>query len=162
MVQLGDAVVPVLNTAVGAHGPLAGHVNPFAVRGGGSSPKLRRDEHVATSGQLATILETIRPEWRALVLLATWTGLRYSEVVALCRPDVDLQAHVVRVRQSVSRSRAEGIGLKGPKSDAGVRDVHIPEHVMPEIRMHPRPLRCADDAAPEGWPLAPSRGRSTG
>lgn len=126
----------VMNTATGAHGPIVGHVNPFAVRGGGSAPKRRRDEHVATGAQLAVILETIRPEWRALVLLATWTGLRYSEVVALRRGDVDLKAHVVRVRQSVSRSRSEGIGLKGPKSDAGVRDVHIPEHVMPAIRAH--------------------------
>lgn len=150
----------VLNTAVGAHGPLVGHVNPFAVRGGGSSPKLRRDEHVATGGQLATILETIRPEWRALVLLATWTGLRYSEVVALRRPDVDLKAHVVRVRQSVSRSRAEGIGLKGPKSDAGVRDVHIPEHVVPEIRMHLRRNVTGRDGllfpGPGGGFLAPA------
>ena len=94
------------------------------------------------------------------MLLATWTGLRYSEVVALRRPDVDLKAHVVRVRQSVSRSRAEGIGLKGPKSDAGVRDVHIPEHVMPEIHMHLRRNVTGRDGllfpGPGGGFLAPA------
>lgn len=128
----------VMNTATGAHGPIVGKVNPFAVRGGGSAPKRRRDDHVASGAQLALILDTIRPEWRALVLLATWTGLRYSEVVALRRSDIDVNEHVVRVRKSVSRSRSDGIGLKGPKSDAGVRDVHIPGHVMHDIRTHLR------------------------
>lgn len=150
----------VMNTAVSAHGPLVGHVNPFAVRGGGSAPKRRRDEHVATGAQFTLMLETIRPEWRALVLLATWTGLRYSEVVALRRSDIDTKNHVVRVRQSVSRSRAEGIGLKGPKSDAGVRDVHIPEHVMPDIRAHLRSHVTGRDGllfpGPGGGFLAPA------
>lgn len=131
--SLGRAV---MNTAVAAHGPLVGKVNPFAVRGGGSAPRKRRDEHVATSAQYNIILSTIRDEWRALIVLATWCGLRYSELVALRRSDVDLTNRVVKVRQAVSRSRVEGIGLKDPKSDAGIRDVHIPEHVMPELRHH--------------------------
>ncbi|CAM3509798.1 tyrosine-type recombinase/integrase [Nocardioides zeicaulis] len=150
----------VMNTATGAHGPIVGMVNPFAVRGGGSAPKRRRDDHVASGAQLALMLDTIRPEWRALVLLATWTGLRYSEVVALRRSDIDVNEHVVRVRKSVSRSRSDGIGLKGPKSDAGVRDVHIPDHVMPDIRTHLRSNVTERDGllfpGPSGGFLAPA------
>lgn len=128
----------IMNTAVSAHGPLVGRVNPFAVRGGGSAPVKRRDEHVATGAQLAVMLATIRPEWRSMILLATWCGLRYSEIVELRRPDLDLSAQVVKVRRSVTRSKVEGVGVKGPKSDAGLRDVHIPNHIVGDLRTHLR------------------------
>lgn len=127
----------IMNTAVSAHGPMVGQVNPFAVRGGGSSPSKKR-EQVATSEQLDTILEEIRPEWRALILIATWCGLRYSEIAALRRSDIDLTKRVIKVRRAVSRSRIEGVGVKEPKSDAGVRDIHIPEHALAGIKTHLR------------------------
>jgi len=127
----------IMNTAVSAHGPLVGQVNPFAVRGGGSSPSRKRDE-VATAEQLNIILATIRPEWRALILIGTWCGLRYSEIVALRRTDIDLTNQIIRVRHAVSRSRIEGVGIKDPKSDAGVRDIHIPDHALKGIKTHLR------------------------
>lgn len=125
----------IMNTAVSAHGPLIGQVNPFAVRGGGSSPNKKRTE-VASAEQLKIMLATIRPEWRALILIATWCGLRYSEIVALRRSDVDMTKKVIKVRHAVSRSRIEGIGVKEPKSEAGVRDIHIPEHALKGIKTH--------------------------
>lgn len=127
----------IMNTAVSAHGPLVGQVNPFAVRGGGSSPNNKRQE-VATAEQLDTILNEIRPQWQALILIATWCGLRYSEIAALQRSDVDLTNSVVKVRRAVSRSRIEGVGIKAPKSEAGVRDIHIPEHALAGIKTHLR------------------------
>lgn len=127
----------IMNTAVSAHGPLVGRVNPFAVRGGGSSRSKKRDE-IASSEQLAVILKTIRPEWRAIVLIATWCGLRYSEIIALRRSDIDLTNNIIKVRSAVSRSRIEGVKIKDPKSDAGVRDIHIPEHALKGIKTHLR------------------------
>jgi integrase len=126
-----------MNTAVSAHGPLVGRVNPFAVRGGGSPSSRKRDD-VATSEQLNLILETIRPQWRAIVLIATWCGLRYSEIVALRRSEVDVTNKVIKVRTAVSRSRTEGVTVKDPKSAAGVRDIHIPEHALKGIKTHLR------------------------
>lgn len=125
----------VMNTAVGAHGPLVGRVNPFAVRGGGSSPSGRRDE-LATADEVKVMLTTIRPPWRALLELGLWTGLRYGEIVALRRGDVDLTRKVIRVRHSIARTKSEGVIEKSTKSDAGVRDQRIPTNLVPVLRAH--------------------------
>jgi len=125
----------IMNIATGAHGPLVGKVNPFAVRGGGSLPSKKRVELV-NSNELEIILATIRPQWRLLVLLGLWTGLRYSEIAELRRSDINLRASTLRVRRSVSRSRINGVHIKGPKSEAGNRDMHIPSAVMPTLRQH--------------------------
>lgn len=125
----------IMNTATGAHGPLVGRVNPFAVRGGGSLPSKKRVELV-NSGELEIILGTIRPQWRLLVLLGLWTGLRFSEIAELRRSDINLRASTLLVRRSVSRSRTNGVHVKGPKSEAGNRDMHIPAAVMPTLREH--------------------------
>lgn len=125
----------IMNTAVGAHGPMVGRVNPFAVRGGGTGSSTRR-EIVATKEQVDTILATIRPEWRLIVLLGLWCGLRYSEIAELRLRDVDLKAKVIRVRRSVSRSKVAGVHAKAPKSAAGSRDQAIPSHVLPDLLAH--------------------------
>lgn len=125
----------VMNTAVSAHGPLVGKVNPFAVRGGGSSPSKKRTE-LATSEQVDVMLETIRPEWRLIILLGLWTGLRFSEIAELRRSDIDLKVGVICVRRSVSRSRTAGVHAKDPKSDAGKRDMHIPDVIADDLRKH--------------------------
>lgn len=133
----------VMNTAVSANGPLAGHVNPFAVRGGGSAPATRRDEHVATSEQLAIMLATIRPEWRPIILIATWCGLRYSEIAELRRGDIDLTKQIIKVRRAVS---GEGNGgVKAPKSDAGIRDMNIPSHIVEDLRAHLGAMKKGND-----------------
>lgn len=127
----------VMNTATSAHGPLVGRVNPFAVRGGGRVRTGQRTQ-LATSGEVATMLEVIRPEWRAILLLGLWTGLRFGEIAALRRSDVDLKRGVLRVERSVARSRVAGVREKDPKSLAGKRDMHVPAVVVEELRTHMR------------------------
>lgn len=125
----------IMTTATGADGPLVGAVNPFAVRGGGSGPSAKRNELV-TSDELRTILDVIRPQWRAFVMLGLWTGLRFSEIAELRRSDVDLLHGLLLVRRSVARSRSQGTHVKGPKSEAGARDMNIPAAVLPALRDH--------------------------
>ncbi len=125
----------VMNTAVSVHGPLAGKMNPFAIRGAGSSPSRHRDE-LATSAEVEVMLDTIRPEWRAAVLIGLWTGLRIGEVLELRRGDVDLTKRVLRIRRAVSRSREAGVHVKSPKSAAGVRDQRIPAAIVEPLRQH--------------------------
>ena len=127
----------VMNTATGAHGPIVGQVNPFAVRGGGSTPSRKRTE-LATGEQVRVMLETIRPEWRLMILLGLWTGLRFSEIAELRRSDIDLSQSVIQVRRAVSRSRVDGVHAKGPKSEAGNRDLHVPAVVLDDLRKHLR------------------------
>jgi integrase len=72
----------------------------------------------------------------ALVLLATFASLRWGEVTALRRADLDLAAGTVRVRVAfVERSTGE-ILLRPPKSRAGRRVVGIPQAIIPVLREH--------------------------
>ncbi|GAB3489622.1 tyrosine-type recombinase/integrase [Flexivirga lutea] len=134
----------VLNTATSAHGPLVGRVNPFAVRGGGTSP-VRKRTQVATSAQFKVMLTTIRPEWELILLLGCWAGLRYSEIAELRRGDINLVAEVIQVSRSVTRSKVEGVGVKSPKSEAGIRDQIIPPNVLPALKRHMRAFVTGQD-----------------
>jgi integrase len=74
--------------------------------------------------------------FRALVLLAMFASLRWGEVTALRRSDLDLNAGTVRVRVAfVERSTGE-ILLGPPKSKAGRRVVGIPSVIIPALREH--------------------------
>ncbi|MBE3016307.1 site-specific integrase [Microbispora sp. NEAU-D428] len=74
--------------------------------------------------------------FRALVLLATFASLRWGEVSALRRGDLDLEAGTVRVRAAfVERSTGELV-LGPPKSKAGRRVVGIPEGIIPALHEH--------------------------
>lgn len=76
------------------------------------------------------------------VYLAALCGLRYGEIAALTRDAVDLKNRVLRIRHSITKWDE----MKGPKTEAGVRDVPMPQvvadllaawirdHVVPERR----------------------------
>ena len=66
--------------------------------------------------------------FRAMVLLATFASLRWGEVTALSRSDLDLQVGTVRVRAAFTqrRSYSSAIILGPPKSRAGRGVVGIP------------------------------------
>ncbi len=76
--------------------------------------------------------------YRALVLLATFASLRWGEVTALKRCDLDLESSLVRVRAAFSDRRTPGSKITlGPlKSRAGRRTVGIPEAIIPALRDH--------------------------
>jgi integrase len=76
--------------------------------------------------------------FRAMVLLATFASLRWGEVTAPTRSDVDLTAGTVRVRAAFTQRRSNGsaIVLGPPKSRAGRRVVGIPQSVLPALRQH--------------------------
>jgi len=73
---------------------------------------------------------------QAFILLATFASLRWGEITALRRCDIDLTARTVRVRQAYVE-RANGQMLLGPpKSRAGVRTVTIPGAIAPHLTAH--------------------------
>lgn len=108
--------------------------NPCQIRGAGNARRVKKIRP-ATLGELETITANMPEKYRPMVLLSSWCGLRFGEVVELRRKDVDLKNGVIRVRRGVVR--AEGRTLVGtPKSEAGVRDVAIPPHLVPMLREH--------------------------
>jgi integrase len=74
--------------------------------------------------------------FRALVLLATFASLRWGEVSALRRTDVDLDAGTVRVRAAFIERSTGGLVLGPPKSKAGRPFVGIPKAIVPALREH--------------------------
>ncbi|MEV4352834.1 site-specific integrase [Nonomuraea sp. NPDC049625] len=74
--------------------------------------------------------------FRAMVLLATFASLRWGEVSALRRMDVDLVAKTVRVRVAFVERSTGGLLLGPPKSKAGRRTVGIPESIVPILQEH--------------------------
>ncbi|MBB6399017.1 integrase [Actinomadura coerulea] len=73
---------------------------------------------------------------RALILLAAFASLRWGEVTALRRCDVDPMNRTVRVRGAYVE-RANGGMILGPaKSRAGTRTVSVPAAIVPHRVAH--------------------------
>jgi integrase len=71
---------------------------------------------------------------RLPALLGLLCGLRLGEVLALRWNRVDLDAKVIRIRETLEQTKAHGICFKPPKSRAGVRDVTMPDEVVEALR----------------------------
>ena len=72
---------------------------------------------------------------RLMVTLASWCALRFGETVELRRGDIDLGDEVIRIRRAAVRTKG-AYSITTPKSDAGLRDVAIPPHIIPAIEQH--------------------------
>jgi integrase len=110
--------------------------NPCRIRGAGSTSRAR-EIHPPTVEELSTILEATPDRYRAMVAIASWGGLRFGELVALRRSDVDLTKGVVSVRRAAVRVAGETV-IGDPKSRAGIRTVALPPHLVPMLREHLR------------------------
>jgi integrase len=102
--------------------------------GAGNTRRVHKVEPL-TLAQLETLVSHMPERYRPLTLLAAWCGLRFGELTELRRKDVDLDAGVIRVRRAVVRTGG-GFVVTTPKSEAGVRDVAIPPHLLPALRAH--------------------------
>jgi integrase len=108
--------------------------NPCRIRGAGSSRRASRTEP-ATIDELAALVQAMPPRYQAMVLLAAWCALRFGELTELRRSDVDLGQGVLHVRRAVSWVDGQPV-VGSPKSEAGLRTVAIPPHIIPAIRTH--------------------------
>lgn len=108
--------------------------NPAQIRGAGNVTR-KIKPRPASLEELA-IIETEMPEqYRLMVPLGALLALRFGEIIELRRKDIDTKHGVVMVRRGVVRT--EGGWVVGePKSEAGVRDVAVPPHILPQIQEH--------------------------
>lgn len=123
----------ILGTAVG---DMAIPANPCTIRGAGTS-KRARTVRPLTLDELEALVAAMPPRYRPMTLLAAWCALRFGELTELRRRDVDLEAGVIHVRRAVARTSG-GFLVGTPKSDAGIRDVAIPPHLIPMLQAHLR------------------------
>ncbi|MFF9146169.1 tyrosine-type recombinase/integrase [Streptomyces sp. NPDC014861] len=91
---------------------------------------------VLTVAEVYAVADAIQPRYRALVLLAAFTTLRFGELASLRRRDLDLSRCVVLVRRAQSELQNGKLADKAPKSAAGVRPVAFPAELVPELTHH--------------------------
>ena len=109
--------------------------NPCRIRGAGSTGKAAHKVRPASLEQLGAVIEAMPDQYRALVLVAAWGGLRFGEAAALRRVDVEPDGSVVHVRRGVVRVRGQRVE-QGTKTEAGKRDVTMPPHLWPVLVGH--------------------------
>lgn len=63
-------------------------------------------------------------------------GLRQGEALGLMWENVDLDEGVIRVRQSLQRVKGQGLVMGGLKSNAGRRDIALPDELVKQLRAH--------------------------
>jgi integrase len=68
--------------------------------------------------------------------MATFTSLRWGELCALRRTDIDLAARIIRVERSLTELENGGLAFGPPKTEAGRRTVGYPELISSAVRWH--------------------------
>ena len=92
----------------------------------------RREMRILSRKQIASLQKAAAPAYRALLLTATFTGLRQGELLGLVWRDIDFAAGVIRVRKSLDRDgrRTE------PKTAQAIRDVVLMPSLAQVLREH--------------------------
>jgi integrase len=121
----------MLNTAVSDELLLR---NPCLVRGAGVARSGERT--TATLAQVEALAGAVPPRYRMLILLAAWSGARWGELVALSRDRLDLERGTMRIDRQYVELEDNSLVLDTPKTAAGIRTVHIPPHLLPDLRAH--------------------------
>lgn len=121
----------VMNTAIKEDGII--RENPCRIMGYDRYHTPERP--VATIAQVLALADALPARYRALVILAALSGLRWGELVALRRCDIDLVAGTVRVPRKLAALRNR-IEFGPPKSEAGNRSVALPKAAVAALRPH--------------------------
>ncbi|MEU8441944.1 tyrosine-type recombinase/integrase [Streptomyces microflavus] len=108
--------------------------NPCRIKGAGAAKTAERPFLDVT--EVFQLADAVPARFRVFILLAAFTGLRFGELAALQRHDVDLERRTVAVRRALAETRTDGILVKAPKSAAGVRTVAFPASLTESLAAH--------------------------
>jgi len=103
----------------------------------------------------------VPPRHRLLILLAAWCGLRFGELTALRRRDIDLAEGTITVEQAAVTVSGQRL-ITTPKSAAGYRTIYLPPHLTEDVRQHlaiftPTGADALVFPGNEGQPLTPGQ-----
>lgn len=85
--------------------------------------------------EIKLLAETIDERYRAMVLTAAYSGLRFGELGALRFDRFDALRRSIRVEENLSEVKSEFI-FKAPKSDASRRTVSVPGFLVDRLAQH--------------------------
>lgn len=121
--------------------------NPCKLKGAGKAPTGERPTLSPT--EVFALADAVPSQYRAVVLLASFVGLRIGEIAALRPSDLDLgERPSVTVERRAYRMDSGQIDYDAPKSDKGVRTIALPKPVAQALTEHlatHRPNARADD-----------------
>lgn len=129
----------VLNTAVD-DGRIAR--NPCRIKGADQEKAPERP--VASVAQVFALADAVGPQFRAFVLTAALTSMRWGELIALRRRDLDLDEGLAFVHRSLIERG--GLLEEGPPKNNSVRVVTLPALLVDELRRHMARVAGGDDA----------------
>jgi integrase len=118
--------------------------NPCVVRGAASEPA--SEMRFATVAQVAELAEAVPPRFRALVLVAAYTGLRWGELAGLRAKRVDLLHRRITVAEQLTETRG-AFEFAAPKTAAGLRTVTLPQVAATALAEH---VATYAEPGPEG------------
>lgn len=99
---------------------------------GVSLPRVQSAEkRYLSHGQVETLAEAVGPEWRLLVLLLAYTGLRWGEVAALKVSRLDLLRRRAIIAESVTP--VKGVMTWGDVKNHERREVPIPKFLVKDL-----------------------------
>jgi integrase len=107
--------------------------NPCRIKGADREDSPERP--ALSVAQVYALADAVGLRYRALILLAAFTSLRWAELAALTPADIDLHALTVRVVRQLDY-HDKGYKFGPPKSKAGVRTVPFPGLIVPDLREH--------------------------
>ena len=98
-------------------------------------PKLKKYKAKVYDNQMIhTLLDTAMDTDMYLpVLLGVTVGLRRGEMLALRWDNIDFKTNTIKVRWNMVNGE-NGIIIKAPKSEAGIRDIKVGDEVMAELK----------------------------
>ncbi|MEO3937541.1 tyrosine-type recombinase/integrase [Dermatophilaceae bacterium Soc4.6] len=106
--------------------------NPCRLKGADAAHSAERP--VASVAQVFALADAIGPQYRAFVLTAALTSLRWGELIALRRMDLDLVTGVAYVHRSLIETG--GRLAVGPPKNNSVRTVTLPRVLVDELSLH--------------------------
>jgi integrase len=108
--------------------------SPCRVSKGGADRAVERT--VPTIAEVQALSDEMPESLRVAVTLAAWGALRRGEILALRRKDIDLLRSSVRVERAQVELSNGTVLFSDPKTDAGIRTVHLPAHAMQAVDQH--------------------------
>ena len=108
--------------------------NPCRIRGAGDEKAPERP--TLTLAQVQELWMRVPPRFSAFIAVKTFGSLRWGEITALHRSDIDLSNGELLIRVAYVERSNGALEVGPPKSRAGVRRVRLPEPITAMLAAH--------------------------
>ncbi|WP_162248836.1 site-specific integrase [Aeromicrobium sp. Root472D3] len=96
----------------------------------------KHEQKYLTHSQAWTLAETIPAEFKAMVLVAVFGGLRFGEVTGLQRKHILIETNQIQVCRTLIDLGKGGVTFGPPKTKTSIRTVTVPRSIMLELVAH--------------------------